>query len=95
MEARSRADLASGVSAALNHYLRRLKSSWAPLAPPRFLGEPRSDGTADAFELAVAPETEAVLEREARRHHVSVSQILAHAVLTYLADRDREATSLK
>lgn len=86
IEAQGAADLAMGVSAALHHYAHRVTSSWTPVAPPRFLADQAPIG--EAIELAVGPEMEATLEREARRHHVSMDQILAHAVLTYLADTD-------
>jgi hypothetical protein len=78
------ADLAVGVQAALTHYTRRLGSNWKPVRPPHF-DWVSLDGT-DAFDLAVAPELEAELQREAREQQVPIEQILAHAVLVYLAD---------
>ena len=92
MEAHSGADLAGGVRAALHHYVYRLKSSLALITPPRFLPEGGSRaGDASALEVAVPPEIEATLEGHARRHQVPLSQVLAHAVFTYLADLDAAA----
>ena len=82
------ADLDEGVRAALVHYTRRLKSKWTPLAPPYFSRGQAYGGPAEEFELSVEAETEAALVGEARRHQVHVDEILAHAVLTYLADLD-------
>jgi hypothetical protein len=78
------ADLAVGVQAALTHYTRRLSSNWKPVPLPRF--DWPSVDAANVFDLPVAPELEAALEREALEQQVSVDQILAHAVLVYLAD---------
>ncbi len=92
IEAHSGADLAGGVRAALHHYVYRLKSSLALIGPPRFLIEgTRSERAAGAFEVAVPPEIEATLEGHARRHQVPLSQVLAHAVFTYLADLEAAA----
>jgi hypothetical protein len=88
IEAETGADLAVGVRAALAHYTRRLRSKWAPIGPPDFcLGTVQAD-QADVFELSVGAETEAALRREASRYQVGVDEILSHAVLTYLADKD-------
>jgi hypothetical protein len=77
-------DLAGGVRRALVHYAYKLRVGRRPLAPPRFLGEPRSAQI--AVELRLDPETEAVLEQEALRQRVSLSGLTAHAVLVYLAE---------
>ncbi len=39
-----------------------------------------------AFDLAVDPETEAMLEQEALRQRTTLSQLAAHTVLVYLAE---------
>lgn len=92
IEAHSGADLAGGVRAALHHYVYRLGSSLALTGPPRFLVEgTRSERATSAFEVAVPPEIEAVLESHAHRHQVPLSQVLAHAVFTYLADLEAAA----
>jgi hypothetical protein len=57
---------------------------------PRFLLPPSGDGSGADLELALDPEIQAVLEREAKDSDgISVEQIANHAVLVYLADRDR------
>ncbi len=80
-------DLHAGFLAALAHYMRRLKSEWAPIRPPAFFC-PEPGDAEDSLELTLEAETEAALEREAARHQVPVDQILTHAVLVYLADMD-------
>lgn len=78
------ADLHVGVQAALAHYTHRLSSNLKPVRPPDFAWV-SLDG-ADTFDLTVAPELEAALEREALEQRVPLDQILVHAVLVYLAD---------
>jgi hypothetical protein len=77
-------DLHVGVQAALAHYTDRLSSNLKPVRPPDF-GWVSVDGT-DTFDLTVAPQLEAALEREALEQRVPLDQILVHAVLVYLAD---------
>jgi hypothetical protein len=78
------ADLHDGVQAALTHYTHRLSSNLKPVRPPDFGGVSVDAG--DTFDLTVAPELEAALEREALEQRVPLDQILVHAVLVYLAD---------
>ena len=89
IEAHFGTDIVAAVQAALLHYTRRLKSRWPPIGVPRCCLDrtPRDPGVA-FIKLTVAPETRAVLEREAGRHRVPVGQILVHAVFVYLADLD-------
>lgn len=87
-------DIDAGVQAALRHYTRRKASSdrtrTAP-AFPRFLSGSKDDCSGADLELAVDPEIQAVLEREARESSgVSLEQVATHAVLVYLADLDRQ-----
>ena len=92
IEARVGADIAAGVQAALWHYSRRLRSGWPPVPIPRFCCDrpprsaPREAGV--TFNLAVAPEIERDLKREAARQGAPMAQILNHAVFVYLADLD-------
>ncbi len=88
IEAQEGEDLVAGVEVAIRHYTHRVRSRWDPVAPPRFLGGTVPAG--EEIELEVEPDAEATLEREALRHHVSVEEMLAHAVFTYLVDRDVE-----
>ncbi len=79
-------DLAAGTRKALFHYARKLKAGRRPLPLPRFLvGQAPSEDQV-AFDLAVDPETEAVLEQEALRQSTTVGQLAAHTVLVYLAE---------
>ena len=68
----------------MTHYTRRLNSNLKPVRPPDFGWVSIDAG--DVFDLTVAPELEAALEREAHEQKVSLDQILVHAVLVYLAD---------
>src|SRR4051794_39396099 len=79
-------DIPAGARKALFHYTRKLQAGREPLALPGFLADraPREPGV--AFELAVEPEIEALLEREAQRQRTTISQMTAHAVLVYLAE---------
>jgi hypothetical protein len=77
-------DLSSGVRKALVHYAYKLRVGRRPIAPPRFLGDPPPPRA--AFDLTLDSETEAMLEGEAEKQHVSVSRLAAHAVFVYLAE---------
>lgn len=95
MEARVGPDLALGIREAVKHYSRRLESGRKPLAPPSFLRGDESPDPETAMEVEIGAETEATVEREADRQHVSPQQILRHAVLTYLADLDSHGRPLR
>ncbi len=88
IEARLGTDVAVGVQEALLHYTRRLRSGWPPVGIPQFCRERAAQDPEAEFELAIGPETEAALERDARRQRVSLAQVLTHAVFVYLADLD-------
>jgi hypothetical protein len=81
-------DIGGAVQAALCHYAGKLKSGRPPLSPPGFLPEGAAQDGKDAFDLAVDPETEALLEREAAKLGTDVSRLAAHSVLVYLAELD-------
>jgi hypothetical protein len=91
IEAFSGCDMAAGVLAALRHYTQGEGSSGRRASDmPRFLMAPSEDRLGADLELAIDPEIRVVLEREARDSDgISVEQIANHAVLVYLADRDR------
>jgi hypothetical protein len=85
-------DIAAGVQAALGHYAGsgardelapgRRALPCPPEHPPSRVGA--------ELELTLDPEVEAALERGARESGgMSTSQVVAHAVLAYLADLDR------
>ncbi len=88
IEARFGPDPVPTVEAALRHYTRRLKSAKPPLPLPAFARRAAADGSGAEFELAVVPEVQAALEEEAKAQAVQVEQLIAHAVLVYLADLD-------
>ncbi|MGC1166569.1 MAG: hypothetical protein WA862_10715 [Solirubrobacterales bacterium] len=79
-------DIAAGTRTALFHYARKLRAGRRPAAPPRFLADQAPQEPAVAFDLAVDPETEAVLEQEALRQRTTISRLAAHTVLVYLAE---------
>jgi hypothetical protein len=82
-------DIAAGVRAALIHYAARLRSGLKPVRFPRFCAAVRRGNGETAFEVPLDPEIERSLELEARRQNASLEQLVAHAVLVYLADLDR------
>jgi hypothetical protein len=77
-------DLANGVRKALVHYAYKVRVGRRPVAPPRFLGDPPPSRV--SLDLSLDAETEAALDEEARKQHVSVSRLAAHAVFIYLAE---------
>jgi hypothetical protein len=79
-------DIPASTRAALFHYARKLKTGRRPIAPPRFLDDRAPQEPGAAFDLTVDPETEAMLEREAQRQQMTISQLAAHTVLVYLAE---------
>lgn len=79
-------DIPAGTRTALFHYARKLKAGRRPVAPPRFLDDMAPQEPAVAFDLALDPETEAMLEEEALRQRTTVDQLAAHTVLVYLAE---------
>jgi hypothetical protein len=88
IEVQLRTDLATGVEAALSHYVRQLESGRTPVEPPRFLRNRPSRGEETSLELAVGDEARAIIEREARTHGIPLSQVMTHVVFVYLADLD-------
>lgn len=85
-------DIAAGVRAALVHYTARLRSGLMPARFPRFCAAVRRGSGEAVFEIPLDPEVERSLELEARRQNASLEQLVAHAVLVYLADLDRGET---
>jgi hypothetical protein len=91
LKTRFEADFGTGIQVALSHYVCRLKSQRAPIAVPTFYGSAPFDGEKAELELAVEPEIQETLTREARRQEVPVSRLLTHAVFVYIADLDAAA----
>jgi hypothetical protein len=88
IEARFGTDLGSGVQAAARHYTRRLRSARKPVQIPRFLRDLPEDGERREVEVAIEPEVQELLKREAGEQRVYLDQLLSHAVFVYLADLD-------
>jgi len=80
------ADLAGGVRRALVHYAYKLRVGRPPVPPPRFLPDRLAPQT--EFEMRLDPQSEAILEQEALRRRVSMSELATHAVMVYLAELD-------
>jgi hypothetical protein len=88
IEAQLGGDLDAAVQAALCHYAGKLKSGRPPIGLPSFARKAVASDTSVALDLAVDSETEALLKREAARQKTSLSQLVAHTVLVYLAELD-------
>lgn len=74
--------------AALSHYRGKVEAGRPPLRPPSFLDgyEPADDTM--VLDLAIDPETEAILRREAMAQGIALERLAAHTVLIYLAELD-------
>ncbi len=86
IEAHAEGDVDAVVRAALLRYTDLLDSAEPPLSPPPFSAARRRSGR--ALEFLLDPETQALLERQARSASASVEEVAAHAVLLYLAELD-------
>ncbi len=87
IEASLGCDVATGVQAALRHYVLHSEFEVGSIPPGFRSGAPTGSG--EDFELAIDPEIQDALEREAQGSpDVSVEQLARHAVLAYLADLD-------
>jgi hypothetical protein len=89
VEAHLGSDLSVGVRAALAEYTRRLGSDSPPLAIPCLAREAAPAQPAKVLDLPVSEETLEALETEAARQSASVSELVAHSVLVFLAEIDR------
>lgn len=83
------ADLQTGVRAALAEYTRQLDSDSPPPAIPSLARDGAAVQAAKVVDLPLNEETVGILEREAARQRTSVSDLVAHSVLVYLAEIDR------
>ena len=89
IESQLGSDIPGTVQAALCHYSGKLKAGRPPIGPPQFLRQSAQSGAgSDAFDLAVDPEVEALIVREAERQGTDVSQLASHSVLLYLSELD-------
>lgn len=88
LESQGRSDVATGVEAALRHYVGRLRSGRGAIGYPSFLQEEPFAQPGPAVEVEVDEEVEAELGREAERQGLPVEVLAGHAVLVYLAELD-------
>jgi hypothetical protein len=80
-------DISAGVRTATFHYVAQLRAGRPPTPFPRFLAKDLSPSEPGVdVELTVDAETEALLLREAQRQRTTPSELVAHAVLVYLAE---------
>jgi hypothetical protein len=87
IESQLGSDVVGAVQAALYHYTGKLEAGRSPIELPQiFKPDPKDRKT--AYELAVDPEIETLLEREAERQGADVDDLAAHSVLIYLAELD-------
>ena len=89
VEAHLGSDLSVGVRAALADYTRRLGSDSPPLEIPRLARKALAGQPAKVLDLPINEETMEALQQEAARQAASVSELVAHSVLVYLAEIDR------
>ena len=82
-------DIPSGVQAAVSDFTHRVVTGKAPVGIPLLLQEGSGDEQARAVDLSVDERTWTVLKREAARQGATLSQLVTHSVLVYLAELDR------
>ena len=83
------ADLVGGVEVALRYYVDVLRGSQPPPALLRGLGPGLPGPDSTEVELCIEPPLGAALERDAERQGATVGELATHAILVYLAARDR------
>lgn len=82
-------DIPAAVERAVFHYTGKLKAGRPQVEFPHFDDDEGTSRDPEVvIDLALAPEVEVLLEREAKRQDVAVEQLVAHAVLIYLAELD-------
>lgn len=86
-------DLVTEMQSALRQYARRLKSAARPAEFPSFRLDSRPEASGTALDVPVDREILVVMEEEVQRQGASVDQLAAHAVLVFLAERDRGCES--
>jgi hypothetical protein len=77
-------DISAGTRRAMIHYAYKLKAGRRPPAVPGFLDDPPEPQA--VFDLTLDKDSEDALAREALRQQVSLTRLVAHAVLVYLAE---------
>lgn len=86
-------DGTEAIRTVLSDYLGRLQSGGETTPFPRFRREGGDAKPTAEIDVSLDADTAAALEREATRQAVSPEQLLMHAVLVGLAERDRSPTA--
>jgi hypothetical protein len=82
-------DIPSGVEAAVSDFTQRIDAGEAPVGIPQVAQEAAGGEQGHSVDLSVDERTWLVLEREAARQGATLSQLVTHSVLVYLAELDR------
>jgi hypothetical protein len=89
IEACLNTDIPSGVEAAVSDLAQRIDAGKAVVGIPQLAREASGDEQAHSVDLSVDERTWLLLEREAARQGATLSQLVTHSVLVYLAELDR------
>ncbi len=89
IEACLETDIPSGVQAAVSDFAQRIDAGGAQVSIPHLAQEASGDAQAHSVDLSVDERTWLLLEREAARQGATLSQLVTHSVLVYLAELDR------
>ena len=82
-------DIPAGVRAAVSEFTQRIGAGKAVVGVPRFAQDAPVDDPGHQVDLTVDDRTWAVLKSEAARQGATLSQLVTHSVLVYLAELDR------
>lgn len=82
-------DIPSGVEAAVSDFTQRIDAGVAPVGIPEVAQDASGDEQGHPVELSVDERTWLLLEREAAHQGVTLSRLVTHSVLVYLAELDR------
>lgn len=86
IEAQIGSDVPGALRIAIFHYAHKLKVGRPPVEIPRFLRRKRFESP--GFEIVLNGETASLFESEAARQGASLSELVNHSVLVYLAELD-------
>ena len=89
IEACLNTDIPSGVRAAVSDFTARIDAGKAPAGIPQLSQEAPGEELGHFVDLPVDERTWVLLEREAARQGATLSQLVTHSVLVYLAELDR------
>jgi hypothetical protein len=81
-------DIPKAVRTALFHYAYKLKAGRRPIEIPRFLRSRPSVESKPAIDVALDGEAASLLELEAARQGATLSELVNHSVMVYLAELD-------